>query len=483
MTLTIHTQEDEQRQLAMTVEVPEDRVKKAMQEKARQLSRQINLPGFRKGKVPYPILVKYLGEEAIRSEAVEDMVQELYKEAITQAEIEPFAPGQFDNMELSPLVLKFTVPLEPVVDLGDYRELHKELEEVTVTDEAVQEALERVQKRHQIVEPVERAAQAGDVVTLKGAGHLVVEDSEEPGDSFFTEERIDFVLEADELYYGQPFIDAILGMSVDETKEFTIRLPEDFLDDGEAEAEEGEEAATETEAETTPESEAATQEPSHGHFTITLLEVKNRILPELNDDLAKEEGEYETLDELAAALRDDLQKSAEEVAKNQMIDEMMDDLLAQATINYPPAAIESELDGMVEDLKSRVTRSGWQWEDYLKLQGETEKSLRDTWREGAVRQVRRSLVLRQFVTNEKLRIRAQELDDVFEKRYGDLDDSLKESMRRFFSESESGFSMLGGDLMMEKVADRVRAIRSGAAPDLDAIEEEEEDEDWWEEEE
>lgn len=481
MTLTIHTQEDEQRQLTMTVEVPEDRVKKAMQEKARQLSRQINLPGFRKGKVPYPILVKYLGEEAIRSEAVEDMVQELYKEAITQTEIQPYAPGQFDDMELSPLVLKFTVPLEPVVDLGEYRELHKEVEEVTVTDEAVQEALERVQKRHQIVEPVERPAQAGDVVTLKGTGHLITTESEEADAPFFEEERIDFVLNATELYYGQSFIDEIIGMSVDETKAFTIQLPEGFLDDEDDEVDTEGEAGLETEDGAVAEGEAEVETPPQGHFTITLLEVKNRTLPELNDDLAKEEGEYETLDELTAALRDDLQKSAEEVAKNKMIDEMMDDLQSQATINYPPAAIEMELDNMVEDLKSRVTRSGWQWGDYLKLQGETEESLRDHWRDGATQQVKRSLVLRQFVTNEKLRIKAKELDDVFEKRYGDLDDSLKDSMRRFFSESEAGFSMLGGDLLMEKVADRVRAIRTGTAPDLAALEEEE-DEDLSEEE-
>lgn len=261
MTLTIHTQEDEQRQLTMTVEVPEDRVKKAMQEKARQLSRQINLPGFRKGKVPYPILVKYLGEEAIRSEAVEDMVQELYKEAITQTEIQPYAPGQFDDMELSPLVLKFTVPLEPVVDLGEYRELHKEVEEVTVTDEAVQEALERVQKRHQIVEPVERPAQAGDVVTLKGTGHLITTESEEADAPFFEEERIDFVLNATELYYGQSFIDEIIGMSVDETKAFTIQLPEGFLDDEDDEVDTEGEAGLETEDGAVAEGEAEVETP------------------------------------------------------------------------------------------------------------------------------------------------------------------------------------------------------------------------------
>ena len=460
MTLIIQTQEDDQRQLSMTVEVPEDRVKKAMQEKARQLSQKMNFPGFRRGKVPYHIVVKLLGEDSIRGEAAEEMVQELYKEAITQLDVQPYAAGQVTGMDLTPLVLKITVPLEPTVDLGDYRHLHQELEEVNVTDEAIAEALQRIQKRHQVLEPVERPAQAGDVVTLKGEGHVVTDNADEPGDTFFEEESIDFALDAGDLYYGQAFIDHIVGMSVDEAKTFTITLPKD-------ETEEAEEAEAESEAEETP------AEPQQGQFAITILGVKNRVIPELNDDLAREEGEYESLDELKVAVRADLQKAAEETARNKMVDGMMDELLTRATIAYPPAAIEMELDGMVENLKNRVTRSGWQWEDYLKLQGETEKSLRDNWTDGATDQMKRSLVLREFVQQEKLRITAKEIDNVFESRYGDMEESLKVSMRRFFSESEQGFSMLTGDLLMEKVADRIRAIRMGAAPDLDALAEEE----------
>lgn len=457
VTLTIHTQEDDQRQLSLTVAVPEDRVKKAMLEKARKLSTKMNFPGFRRGKVPYQIIVKYLGEEAIRSEAVEEMVQELYKEAITQAQLEPYAPGQFNDMELEPLVLKFTVPLEPIVDLGNYRDLQKEVEEVEITEEALNEALERVQKRHQVLEPVERPAQPGDVVTLKGDGHVVVDNSDEPGETIFSEERIDFALIANEVYFGQAFVDEVVGLAAEESKTFTITIPMDAEPEHDHDHDHDHDH-TETD-----------MEPRQGQFTITVLEVKSRTLPELNDDLAREEGDYETLDELKAAVEDELRKAAEESAKNKMIDAMMDDLLAQASIIYPPAAIEMELDGMVEDLKSRVTRSGWQWEDYLKLQAGSEKLLRESWQTTAIEQVRRSLVLRQFVRQEKLQINPQELDEVFESRYGDLDESLKESMRRFFSESDSGFGMLSGDLLMTKVADRVLAIRSGKAPDLSDV--------------
>ncbi len=468
MTLTIHTQEDDQRQLTMTVEVPEDRVKKAVQEQARKLSRQLNFPGFRKGKVPYPIIAKYVGEEAIRSEAVEGMVQELYKEAITQAEIEPYAPGQFEDMQLTPVVLKFTVPLEPVVDLGNYRDLQKELEEVEIAEEAVTEVLERIRLRHQVLEPVERPAQLGDVVTLKGQGHIVNKDSDEPGEVVFNEETIDFVLDAKEVYFGQAFVDELVGLSAEESKAFTITLPVEEAESDDAQPETS--AADDDQTE-----EKAAPEPQQAHFSITALEVKSRLLPELNDELAREEGEYATLGELEASVQDELRKTAEDAAKNKMIDDMMDDLLAQATITYPPAAIDLELDNMVNDLKNRVTRSGWQWEDYLKLQGQTEASLRETWHSGATEQVRCSLILRHFVQQEKLRIKAQEIDDIFESRYGDMDDSMKESMRRFFSESDSGLSMLTGDLLMEKVADRIRAIRLGTAPDLATLAEEEAD--------
>lgn len=479
MTLIIHTQEDDQRQLNMTIEVPEERVQKALREKVRKLGQQINIPGFRRGKVPPSVVLKYLGAEAVRAEAAEDLVQEMFKEALIQQGVEPYAPGELVNMELEPLKFQFNVPLVPTVDLGHYRGLQKDVEEVEITPEAVDEALEQVRQQHQILEPVERPAQAGDVVTVKGEGRLLAEDEDELGEVVFSEERIDLLLDGTKIYFGQPFVDELVGLSAEETKEFTITLP---VDEAEVETEEptkeGEGAEAGEAAEGAPSTEkkdaAATQQ---AHFHITILEVKNRILPDLNDDLAREHGEHDTLEELKSSLYNNLHKAAEEQIKNKLVDEMIEDLLAQATIIYPPAAIERILDEMIEDFKGQATRAGWQWDDYLKLQGQSEKSLRTLWYDRAVTQLRHSLVFNQFIADEKLKIKPAEIDALFEQRYGDMEASLKQSLRRYFTESQEGFGLLGSELLLEKASQRVREIRLGTAPDLASLEEtEDEDE-------
>ena len=130
MTIIIHTDEDDQRQLALKVEVSEDRVESAMRKQARQLSSQVRIPGFRRGKVPYNVIVQRFGRDTIRAEAVEEMVQDVYEEALTEAEVTPYGRPTLDDMEIEPLVMIFTIPLEPVITLGDYRSIRKEVEDV-----------------------------------------------------------------------------------------------------------------------------------------------------------------------------------------------------------------------------------------------------------------------------------------------------------------------------------------------------------------
>ena len=113
MTLTIQTTEDDRRQLTVTIEVEESRVQKAMQAKARALSREIQLPGFRPGKAPYDVVVRRIGEDTLRGEAIEDLVQPVFEQALNQAELDPYAQPSLDDIQTKPLVLTFTVPLSP----------------------------------------------------------------------------------------------------------------------------------------------------------------------------------------------------------------------------------------------------------------------------------------------------------------------------------------------------------------------------------
>jgi trigger factor len=394
--------------------------------------------------VPYNVLVQRIGKETLRSEAVEEMLNPVFEEALSEIDVAPYSQAQLDDVQSEPLVLSFTIPLQPVVTLGDYRALRHEIEEVEVTDEAVEEGLEHIRTHHQVLEPVNRPAMSGDVVTLSGTGEILEEDATEV---IFDEERAEILLDDETTFAGTTFVENLIGMEVGDNGDFKITFPEDYEDE-----------------------ELAGKEAS---FSVTILDVKSRYLPELNDDLAKEEGDFETLEELRASVREDLQRQAEAEAKNELYDTMMDEMLEDAELVYPPVVVQNELNGMLENLKQQATQAGWEWNDFLMLQGETESSLQEKWREQAEDRVRHSLVLGQFIEEEKLQVSIEDLDAAIDARLEGIDENeeLRGQMRDFFRQGQ-GLEMLSSELVMNNVYERLEAIAIGEAPDLAALEEE-----------
>jgi trigger factor len=441
VTLAIHAEEDAKRQLKVTVEVPEERVKAQMRKTARDLAQQIRFPGFRKGKVPYNILVRRVGEEALRADAVEEMLEGVLAEALEEVDATPYRQPSLDDMDMDPLVIKLTIPLEPEVKLGDYRAIRKEIQPIEVTEEALEDALEHVREHHHKLEDVDRPVELSDMVTLSGEGKTIGDEA----DTIWHEHESDVVMDPDKTFPQVPFVENIVGMSVGEEKSFQVEFPEDY--------EEDELAGKQVE------------------FDVKVDKVQSREIPELSDELAQEEGDYETLDELKEGLTEQLQNAAEQQARSDLLDEMVDDMLAEAEISFPPAAVETELDSRIENLKEQVTRSGWKWEDYVRLQSETEDSLREQWHDDAVEQVRRGLVLRQFVADERLTVDSADIDDAVEERLGQFDDNeeLRENLRNIFTQGQ-GLEMMSNDILLDKVYERMKEIITGNAPDLDALE-------------
>ena len=452
MTLTIHTEQDEQRQLKVTVEVDESRVEEQMRRTARQLAREVEIPGFRRGRAPYNVIVRRVGKSALRAEAVEELITPIFEEMMAEIDATPYTQPSLDEMEMEPLVIEFTVPLEPVVDLGDYRSLRREEPAAEVTDEALQEALEHVRSHHEVVEPVDRPIAEGDVVAVSGTGEVVEENRV---DVIFDEERSELLMDPEVTFPGTDFVANLLGLEVGDHAEFIITFPEEepYLPDDEVE--EGDALAG-----------------KEATFALTILDVKSRYLPPLDDELAQEEGEYETLDELREALREQLQGEAEAEARSEMFDGFLEMMSEQAEIVYPPVAVEEELDTMVENHRGRVTRAGWQWNDYLTLQSETEESLREQWLDAATERTRRGLALRQFILEEQLSLDEEEMDEAIEERveeqFGD-NPEMQDAMRSYFQNPE-GAEVLANQLLLDKVYERIRAIASGNAPELEAPE-------------
>lgn len=446
MTLTIHKEEDEQRQLKVTVEVAESRVQNEVDQLLRRLTREVQIPGFRRGKAPKNILYRRFGGEALRAEAVEGMLETLLAEVMADVETEDIAIYQpaMDEMILEPLTLKFTFPLEPVVTLGDYRAIRKELDPIEVTDEAMEEALEHIRSHHQVLEEVERPSEAGDMVTISGEGKTVEDD-----ESFWHVHDAELLLDPEKAFPGLPIVEQIIGMSAAEEKEFTFTFPEDY----EEEQLVGKEA----------------------HMEIAVEKVQSRFLPELDDELAQKEGEFETVEELKKDLREELYEQAEGQAKAKLIEEFIKELVEGVEMTYPPAAVEAEISKFIQDVKNDLQRSSFEWEEFLKLQEQTEEEYRESWRERAEESVRQGLTLRQFVREEKIKVTDADINAALEDRlekFGD-NEELREQLRNIFMQGRS-FEEMSQSIIEDKIYERIKAIVTGNAPDLASLEEEDE---------
>jgi trigger factor len=440
VTLTIKTEEDEKRQLKVTVEVPEEQVQVEMRRTARKLSRQLKIPGFRKGKVPYNVMAHRIGEQSLRAEAIESMLEGVVEEALEEIEAPAYRQPTLDNIEMDPLVLDITIPLQPRVSLGDYRSIRREIKSVEITDEALEESLHQIRINHQILEEVERPVEEGDLVTLSGDGQI----DEEDGQVVWNENEIELPMDPDRTFPNVPFVENVIGLKVDEEKEFSVSFDDDYDD------------------------EELAGKPAT--FRVKVLKVQSRELPELTDELAQEEGEYETVDDLRLSLEEGLYERAERDARAETLDEFTIELVEGAEILYPPAAVESALDGLLEETKEQVTRSGWQWNDYLQLQGESEETLREAWRDNATKRIERGLALGEFVSEERLTANSQEIDEAIDKRIENFKakDEFQEELRKMFSQGE-GLDLVSNDVLMEKTIDRVEEILTGTAPDLETL--------------
>jgi trigger factor len=356
----------------LTVEIDEQTTKKEMQKIARDLSRRLSIPGFRKGKVPYHVMVRRIGEDALRREVADKLIQEIYPEIIERAEIAPYASGGLEDLETTPLTYKIRIPLRPEVDLGDYRALRTSSEEVDVTEEEVDEALEEIRREQAVVELVERSAQLGDEVQVRvssDVGDIVLID----------QERASLVLDEEDVFITPGFIEAIIGMEPGEEKTFTLTLDEEFEDEDLR----GEEAT----------------------FTVKLFEVYDRKLPELDDALASVVGPFETIDELRDGLRERMIGYKQAQTKEAYMDELVEGLLDYAEVKYPPDMVDDEVERMVEEIRTSLqSEQGIGLEDALRLQGQTMSQLQEGLRPQAERRVEISLVMSEFIQHENLEV-------------------------------------------------------------------------------
>ena len=430
--MNITTEALENRQVRLIIEVDKDRSEKAMRSAARQIAKQVRIPGFRKGKAPYDVIVRRFGEDTVRQEAAEPLTKEVYQEALEQTAIEPYAPGVLEDISVDPFTFRLVVPLPPAVDLGDYRAYRLKPQRVRVYKKQVEQALEEIRANNAILEPVERPVEMSDVVTLNLLAHGV--DGTEVLKAEDTQVLVDDGNE--NLILG--FAEAVLGMQADEERSFTLRLPDDF-----------------------PQESLRGQE---AEFAVKMTAVHNRTLPDLDDDLARAAGNFDSLQELEKHVKGQLRQAAQARADEEYAGKVLEAIIEQSQIEYPPMILDGELDDAVEQVERSVKREArLTLEDYLRLQSKSMNELRDELKPGAEQRLRRALVMTKVVELEKLVVDQEEISAQIEGMsapWGDRADEMRASLN-----SSEGQRTITSRLLGNKAAQRLVAIARGEAPE------------------
>jgi trigger factor len=435
--LKVETQDLQERQLQMTVEVPDDRLASAMRAAARRLSGAKRIPGFRPGKAPYEIILQKFGEEAVFEEAIDPLGKEVYRQALDSASIEPSAPGSFDQVvSRNPLVLRYTVPLAPKVDLGAYRDLRLPFEEPQVTDEALEAFLEELRQSQALIEPAERPAHMGDVVVVDVVGKLLDPGPKE-GSTLLEDKGVSVLLAEGTNWPVAGIADQLIGLSAGEERTAEHTFPADY-----------------------------TNESLRGRrasFRFQCQAVKSRTVPEWTDDVARNLGEFQDLLDLRVKARDSLKAQHLRQAEEEYASKVVEAAVEGAQVEYPPALIGPEIDVLVDELDRRLREQKLRLADYLKIEKKTLEELRKDLEPRARTRLKRSLVITTVMDQEKIEVTDEDVEAELARLLQPWKDDPG-GVRRAL-ESPAGRRRIALDLLSQKTVERLAAIARGQAPE------------------
>ncbi len=459
--LNIQTEHLDNHTARFTVEIDSQRMDKAKTQAARKIARRINIPGFRKGKAPYRIVAGYVGEAAIIEDAVEVLGNEVYKELLKQSDIEPYGPGSLEDFKLdeAPIFI-FTVPLQPTVQLNDYRAIREDYEAPTVDDDMVDRAMLELRYQHALVEDSSSTVAPHNRVMVDIHSEFI-DDAPEPdaadseddapaaatlpakGDEFVHRHDALIVLDPENEPVLPGFIAALAGAAVDEEREFELIIPDDS------------EAYKEIAGRTV-------------NFHVTVKRIETVTLPELNDEFAARVTEEEetplTLLELRMRTRKQLEEEAERLQENEYANKVLDKIVEQATIAFPDQMVMDQAEDMVGEFEQRLRQQRITLNDYYKIANTTREAILEQYREPAVRYIQRSLTLREIMLHEQVKIDAADINAEVDRILSQFGDE-SERFRQFFDTPQMRESITN-DLLTRKVMARIGQIGKGEAPDL-----------------
>ncbi|HDY5235091.1 trigger factor [Staphylococcus aureus] len=407
----------------LTVTVPAEKVNKALDQAFKKVVKQINVPGFRKGKVPRPIFEQRFGVEALYQDAIDILLPDAYGEAIDETDIKPVAQPEVSVTQIEKgkdFIFEATVTVEPEVKLGDYKGLEIEKQETELSDDELQEAIDHsLGHLAEMVVKEDGVVENGDTVNIDFSGSV-------DGEEFEGGQAEGYDLEIGSGSFIPGFEEQLEGMKVDEEKDVVVTFPEEYH----AEELAGKEAT----------------------FKTKVNEIKFKEVPELTDEIANElDAEANTVDEYKENLRKRLAEQKAADAENVEKEEAITKATDNTTIDIPEAMVNTELDRMVSEFAQRIQQQGLDLQTYFQISGQDETQLREQMKDDAEQRVKTNLTLTAIAEAEKIEATDEDIDKELEKMSKQFNISVED-----IKNTLGNTDIIKNDVRIQKVIDLLR---------------------------
>ena len=365
---------------------------KAVNKAFNKIAKNVSIHGFRKGCAPKALVEKQVSMGERQAAAIDENINVWLKKGLDETGVEPISQPSVDVREINneKAVLVYTFQVMPEVTVTDYRGLKYEVEDTTVTDEEVNAEIDRMRKQYADIEEKEGAAENGDIVNINYEG-FKDEVAFEGGKA----DNYDLTLGSGSFIPG--FEDQLVGVSAGEEKDLHLTFPEDY--------------------------HAADLAGAEVVFKVKVNAVKKEVLPEVDDDCAKDVSipEVETAEQLVVKVRERLEKSRKDAAESKADNALMEELVAHTTVDLPEALIEEEVQNQIQQLANQISQYGMSLTQYLSMMGKKPEDLKEDYRENAVTTVTVRLALEKIAEVENIVPTDADLDEEYEtiaKAYG-----------------------------------------------------------------
>ncbi|TDX48811.1 trigger factor [Orenia marismortui] len=411
----------EENKVVLNIEVSEEKVASSLDKAYKKVVKDVNIPGFRKGKVPKSILIKKYGEEVLHKDALDVLIPEAYYEAVQETGIEPISQPDITDVFIesgSPATFTAEVEVKPEVKLGEYTDLDIEKEELEISNEDIEKELEHKRGHHAQLVAVDREeVEEGDYTIIDFEGFV-------DGEPFDGGAGEDYNLEIGSGQFIPGFEEQLVGVKVGEEVEVNVTFPEEYHADNLA----GQDAI----------------------FKVTVKEIKAKELPELDDEFAKDL-EFESLDDLKADIKEKIAAREEERINREYENKLVDAIAENAEVNVPETMVENEIDNMLQGFRMQISQQGFDFDQYLEMTGMNEEDIRADYKDSAANRAKANLVLEAIAEEEGIEVSDEDIDEKLEEiaeRQGQDKAQLKA-----FLQMQGQLSSLKNSLEMEKTID------------------------------